>query len=182
MNKETVFQDYEAFVFHLDNVVYPEKDYLIQVYYLFAQFLEYMDQIPAGPVVDFMKLTYEKEGPENLFEKTQLAFALDQKYKHNYDLLHLNARLPLKLLMFQSTLDFMLDAQKMNKTLIVFADKSPEMQLNKIRQIEWNGLEQVIQVYFSEELAHDPKTAFKILTTNLNFPAEKILEVDQVFF
>ena len=182
MDQETIFQDYDAFVFHLDNVVYPEKDYLIQVYYLFAQFLEYTDQIPAGPVVEFMKSTYETDGPENLFEKTQMEFALDQKYKYNYDLLHLNARLPLKLLMFQSTLDFMLKAQNMNKTLIVYADKWPEMQLNKIRQIEWNGLEQVIQVYFSEELADDSKTAFEVLTTKLNLPAEKILEVDQVFF
>ncbi|RYY34080.1 MAG: haloacid dehalogenase, partial [Sphingobacteriaceae bacterium] len=26
----------QAFVFELDNVLYPEKDYLFQVYYLFA--------------------------------------------------------------------------------------------------------------------------------------------------
>ena len=33
----------KAFVFELDNVLYPEKDYLLQVYYLFASFLEYSE-------------------------------------------------------------------------------------------------------------------------------------------
>ena len=28
-----------AFIFELDNVLYPEKDYLFQVYYLFARFI-----------------------------------------------------------------------------------------------------------------------------------------------
>ena len=28
----------KAFVFELDDVIYPEKDYLLQVYYLFSNF------------------------------------------------------------------------------------------------------------------------------------------------
>ena len=37
----------QAFVFGLDDVLYPVKDYQLQVYYLFAQFIEYGEQIDA---------------------------------------------------------------------------------------------------------------------------------------
>jgi len=33
----------KAFIFELDNVIYPEKDYLYQVYYIFASLLEYTE-------------------------------------------------------------------------------------------------------------------------------------------
>ena len=32
----------DAFIFELDDVLYPEKDYLYQIYYLFTAFLESM--------------------------------------------------------------------------------------------------------------------------------------------
>ena len=44
----------KAFIFELDNVLYPEKDYLLQVYYLFASFLEYTEAFPpAADLTEF---------------------------------------------------------------------------------------------------------------------------------
>lgn len=171
---------YDALIFELDDVIYPEKDYLIQVYYLFAQFLEYMEQMPAKELVQFMKDTYEQDGSLDIFRKTQEKFKIDDKYKHNFDTLHQTARLPLKLLMYQSTLDFMKQGQQLNKELIILTAKLPEIQLNKIRQIEWNGLEHTLQVYFVQDLAASTEAALKELILSKNFDSEKTLFVDQV--
>lgn len=146
-------KDSEAFIFQFDNVVYPEKDYLLQVYYLFAQFIEYGEQIEAKEIIRFMEITYVKEGEDHIFEKTAKEFNIPEKYKMNFDLLQQNARLPLKLLLFAPVLELMKKIVASGKKLFLLADGDPLKQLNKIRQAEWNGIEQHLTVYFTAEIA-----------------------------
>jgi FMN phosphatase YigB (HAD superfamily) len=141
-----------AFIFGFDNVLYPEKDYLLQVYYLFSEFIEYTEQLNAKSIVDFMRATYEAEGEEGIFEKTAAKFGIPEKYRTNFLLLHENARLPLKLLLFQQVLSFLQEIVIERKAIYLLVTGNPAMQLNKIRQLEWHGLEQYLKVYFSEEI------------------------------
>lgn len=149
------YEDYinanQAFIFELDNVLYPEKDYQLQVYYLFAQFIEYGEQTDAQEIIHFMEETYFKEGKKDIFEKTATRFGLPEKYKINFDLLQQNAKLPLKLLLFAPVLDFMKEIRDAGKFIFLLVEGDPAQQLNKIKQIEWNGLEQSLIVYFSAE-------------------------------
>jgi hypothetical protein len=69
-----------AFIFELDNVLYPEKDYLYQVYYLFAGFLEYTELLDAKVLVNLMVKTFEEEGADAVFPQVQEKFKLDEKY------------------------------------------------------------------------------------------------------
>ena len=56
----------QAFVFELDNVIYPEKDYLFQVYYLFASAIE----LPASAKLTFAeRLAVGLIGLAELFSK-----------------------------------------------------------------------------------------------------------------
>ncbi|WP_158800527.1 haloacid dehalogenase [Pedobacter sp. L105] len=143
----------KAFIFELDDVIYPEKDYLLQVYYLFAQFIEYTEQIDGPEIVSFMGEIYAKEGTEGIYERTAAQFGLGEKYRVNFDLLHRNAKLPLKLLLFAPVLSLMQEVKAAGKPLFLLADGDPAIQLNKIRQIEWNGLELYLKVYFLAETA-----------------------------
>ena len=52
----------KAFIFELDNVLYPEKDYLYQVYYLFAALMEYTELLDAKTATDVMVNTYNTRG------------------------------------------------------------------------------------------------------------------------
>jgi FMN phosphatase YigB (HAD superfamily) len=144
---------FESFVFNLDDVVYPERDFLLQVYYLFAQFMEYTAQLPAGEILEFMKAEYELAGKEGIFKKTAERFGIEPTYETNFELLHRTARLPLKLLLFPVMLEFMEDLLVNKKGLYLLVSGDPEAQLNKIRQVEWGGLATHLRVYFSEELA-----------------------------
>jgi hypothetical protein len=152
MTKRDYINTYQAFVFELDNVLYPEKDYWLQVYYLFAQFIEYSEQKEGGEIVHFMGEIYHKEGNTGMFAKTAKRFDLPEKYQVNFDLLQQNARLPLKLLLFAPVLEFMQLIRASGKPIFLLVGGDPVMQLNKIRQMEWNGLEQYLKVYFTAEM------------------------------
>lgn len=158
MSPEELLNNKQAFVFELDNVIYPEKDYLLQVYYLFAQFIEYGEQLNASDIVKYMQEQYLAHGTADLFEKTAAEFKIPEKYKVNYDLVMQNAKLPLKLLIYNKALTFLQEIVANGKQVFLFVDGDSLMQLNKIRQIEWNGLEKNLIVYFSEESEPKPGT------------------------
>lgn len=167
----------KAFVFELDDVLYPEKDYLLQVYYLFANFLEYSETYPpAGELVSFFKKAYEHAGTHLIFDKAAEAFGIDQKYRENFERLHRQAKLPLKLLLFDDALKLLQEIVVDRKEIVVVTAGDPIQQLNKIRQIEWNGLEKYLRVYFADELK--PKPAPDVLLQVLqdrNLGAQDVL-------
>jgi len=156
MSAAQYMQEHEAFVFELDDVLYPVKDFHLQVYYLFASFLEYTEQLNASEIVLFMKETYEQHGEAEVLNRTFAKFGVDDKYRENFALLNKTAKLPLKLLMFEPVLKFMQDLVVERKTIYLLVAGNPEQQLNKIRQVEWNGLEQYIRVFFKEEITLNP--------------------------
>lgn len=177
MDANQYVKDKQIVIFELDDVLFPEKDYLLQVYYLFAQFIEYTEQKSAQPIIEFMRAAYEKNGVEELFEKTANQFAIDTKYKHNFDLLHQNARLPLKLLLYQNMLEFMQELVVDRKQIFIVTAGNPEQQLNKIKQTEWNGLEQYLTVYFVDELGLTKAEIFQNILNSNNLSPNQALVV-----
>ena len=152
MEAEKYIQSHDAFLFELDNVLYPLKDFHLQVYYLFSQFMEYSEQMDATAMLTAIQAHYAADGHDGVFEKTASQFGIPEKYKLNYDLLQRNIRLPLKLLLFDHVLRFMKAVVAAGKPLFLLVSGNPEAQLNKIKQVEWQGLEQSLIVYFVEEL------------------------------
>lgn len=147
-----------AFIFELDNVIYPEKDYLFQVYYLFASAIEYTELIDAKKTTDIMVETYVQEGSELVFDRAKEKLGIDEKYRRNFEHLLLTAKLPLKLLIYKKTLELLQEIVVDRKKIFIVTNGNPQQQLNKIRQIEWNGLENYLTCYFTEESRPKPET------------------------
>src|ERR1700744_4014435 len=99
----------DAFIFELDNVLYPEKDYLYQVYYLFTAFLEYTEQIDAKAATDFMVSAYQAGGSGTVFDALKKKLDLDEKYRFNFNHLNNTAKLPLPLLLYPDMLELLQD-------------------------------------------------------------------------
>ncbi|WP_316800705.1 HAD hydrolase-like protein [Pedobacter frigidisoli] len=177
MNSHPNIADKGLVIFELDNVLYPEKDYLLQVYYLFAQFIEYSEQKPAAAILEFMRAEFEISGANDLFHKTATKFDIDPKYHHNFDLLHENARLPLKLLLYQNMLQFMQELVVDRKKIFIVTAGNPVQQLNKIKQTEWNGLEKYLTVYFEDELKIPKSEIFNNILLANELGAGKVLVV-----
>ncbi|SHM95368.1 HAD family hydrolase [Mucilaginibacter sp. OK098] len=147
----------KAFIFELDNVLYPEKDYLYQVYYLFASLLEYTELINARETTDLMVNTYVNEGKEFVFDRLKEKFGINEKFRANFKHLMITAKLPLKLLLYQNMLNLLQEIVVDRKKIFIVTNGNPEQQLNKIKQTEWHGLEQYLTVYFTEESTPKPE-------------------------
>jgi len=146
----------KAVIFELDDVLFPKKDYDLQVFYLFANFMEYVEQFPpAQDMVNFMSKRYEIYGKGGMFDEVSLTFGIDKKYKENYERLYENARLPLKLLLYKEILEFMQELVINRKQIFIFTRGNAKIQLNKITQTEWNGLEKYLKVYYLEEFENN---------------------------
>lgn len=178
---EQYIKDKQAFIFEIDDVLYPQKDYLLQVYYLFAQFIEYAEQISAEEIIKGMQHNYALTGNGDMFEKTAEQFNIPLKYKVNFDLLFLSARLPLKLLMFSEMLNFLQGIIVERKQIFIFTNGDPIMQLNKIKQVEWHGLEKYLTVYFASEIALKPAAdGIQLILDSHNLKREDVLLVGKI--
>ncbi|TWR31410.1 HAD family hydrolase [Mucilaginibacter pallidiroseus] len=148
----------KAFIFELDNVLYPEKDYLYQVYYLFSSLLEYTDLSDAKRTTDRMISAYNNRGAATVFDTIKEELGVDEKYRLPLDTLMLSAKLPLKLLLYQNMLTLLQEIVMDRKKIFIITNGNPQQQLNKIKQIEWNGLEPYLTCYFAHEIAPKPAT------------------------
>jgi FMN phosphatase YigB (HAD superfamily) len=146
----------KGFILELDDVLYPEKDYLFQVYYLFAGLLEYTELIDAQAVTQFMVNTYNTAGKAHVFDKLKEKFSVEEKYRRNFEELLLTASLPLKLLLYKNMLNLLQELVVDRKKVFIVTNGNPQQQLNKIRQMEWNGLESYLVVYFADETKPKP--------------------------
>ncbi|WP_157278703.1 HAD family hydrolase [Olivibacter sitiensis] len=150
---EDLGAQYDAFVFELDDVLFPKKDYLLQVYYLFANLLEYTETVPpAGELTNFLKTAYQYHGEEGLFERAAQTFVIDEKYREQFRRMHVHAQLPLRLYLFKDMLTFLQEAVAAGKKIILLTKGNPLEQLNKVKHLDWQGVDQSLKVYFYDEL------------------------------
>jgi FMN phosphatase YigB (HAD superfamily) len=147
----------KAFVFELDNVLFPKQDYLFQVYYLFAAFIEHTEQWKSKQIITSMIEAYHKHGEDAVFDAVKTAFSLEPKYQENFDRLLNTARLPLKLLLYQQMLELLQQIVVDRKQIFILTNGNPQQQLNKIKQVDWNGLENYLVCYFAEEIKPKPE-------------------------
>jgi FMN phosphatase YigB (HAD superfamily) len=169
----------KAFIFELDDVIYPEKDYLYQVYYLFAGLLEFTEFIDAKETTNLMINTYTSEGKDVVFDRLKEKFNIDEKFRNNWNNLLITAKLPLKLLVYKNILDLLQEIVIDRKKVFIVTNGNPEQQLNKIKQTEWHGLEPYLTAYFAEETFAKPEPdAINLLIKDHNLQRREILMIE----
>ena len=175
----TVPQEKKAVIFELDNVLIPQKDYDLQVYYLFANFIEYLESFPpANEVIDFVSKRYEAHANENMFHEISKTFGIDKKYQENLNLLFSNAKLPLKLLLYKEALSLLQSLIVDRKQIFILTAGQPQQQINKITQTEWHGLDQYLKVYFTEEFIPKPAiNSLEYVFQENNLKKEEVLMI-----
>lgn len=147
----SLLKDKNAIIVELDNVLFPKKDYDLQVYYLFSQFLEMAGENSAVEIIDFIKETNHLDNEIDVFNKLSERFDFVKKYKVNFYRLYKTARLPLKLFMYQKMFDFLNFGIQNGIQVFIVTTGDPETQLNKIKQINWLGIEKNIRIFLADE-------------------------------
>ena len=119
INFENIPLDKEVYTFEIDDILYEKKDYVLQIYYLFANFVEYTEGRPlAHAVLDFMKSHYEQSGEELVLEKTLAHFGLGDQYIEQFGRLYANGQLPLKLFLVDPTKEFLQKLTSLGKKYV----------------------------------------------------------------
>lgn len=148
--------DKELYLFDLDNVLFPRRDYMVQVYYLFASFYEFTEgTVLANDMARFMTKVHDIHGEGQVYLATKAMYNLDDKYWENFERLKANAQLPLKLELFPQIKDFLLDINQVGRKIAILTKGNPVEQLNKMKFLDWeelNFLKDTIKVYFYDEL------------------------------
>lgn len=170
-------QHKQVFLFGLDDVIYPRKDYDLQVYYLFAQLLEYTEGRPiADPLLEFCKEQYQSQRKFDIFDQIKTQFDLPEKYRNAFHHTYLQGRLPLKLLLFKDVLELLQAMTRAEKKIGLLVRGKVALQWNKIKQTEWNGLDQCIKIYFYDELMEKfPGNALSFVEEALNAPRNAMM-------
>jgi phosphoglycolate phosphatase-like HAD superfamily hydrolase len=146
-----------AFILELDDVLYPAKDYIYQVYYLFANMLEYVELIDGKQITKLMTGVYAEQGPAFVFDALTEQFPVAAQYKEQFDNLFDTAKLPLKLLLYQNMLTLLQEVVVDRKKLFIVTNGKVARQINKIKQVEWHRLEPYLICYLADETAPKPE-------------------------
>lgn len=148
--------DKSVYVFEIDDVLYPKRDYLLQVYYLFSNFVEFTEGRPlAKEMVASMKKTFETAGEEAVLPQTIAHFELEETYRENFERLKTNAHLPLKLILKDNIKTLLLSLFEKEKKVGILTDGNPVEQLNKLKHVDWQELSKFLpslKVFFIREL------------------------------
>lgn len=147
---------YKAYIFDLDNTIYPEKDYLYQVYYLIGKYIEEKEKASSKEITEFLVYQFEKSGRKNLLNKLLDKFSLPESYMEDMLEIMRTAKLPLKLHMFKPVFELMQELVSNKLKIYILTNGNPGQQLNKIKHIEWLGLEDQVTCYFANEICPKP--------------------------
>jgi FMN phosphatase YigB (HAD superfamily) len=171
-----IINEKKVVIFELDDVLIPQKDYDLQVYYLFAHFIEYLESFPpANELINFIGKRYASHFNDNMFVEVANTFGIDLKYEKNLKLLFDQAKLPLKLLLYKEALSLLQDLTAKKKQIFILTAGSPTKQLNKITQTEWNGLDKYLKVYFEAEFDQGNNSAFDYIIEEHQLQKNEIL-------
>ncbi len=183
INLQTIPLDKEVYCFELDDVLYPRQDYLFQVYYLFAQFVEFSEGFPSThDLAVFMRDTYLHQGEQHVLPLVQQTFGVDNKYSENLERLKANAHLPLKLLLFKEVEDFLSLLFAKGKKITILTRGNPVEQLNKIKHIDWGTLEShknSLRVYFIDELEYRNYVPSRYIANEFEIDTKEIYFIDK---
>jgi len=160
---------YSLFIFDLDNTLYNEEDYLFQAYKVICD--RYSTLEPGQDkrsLFDLMIKIYYQEGRDKLFDRFLETTGSDKKYMTLFLSILRTFKPEKPLLINKTVLEFLHLLAEKKKNMYVLTNGNPQQQRNKIRHIEWQGLDKYINFIFAEEIARKPSPAgvFHILNVS----------------
>jgi len=182
--KEIKPLDKELYLFELDNVLFPKRDYMVQVFYLFGSFYEFtVGSYKANDIAQFMSKIYDIHGEEQVFSTTKIMFNIDDQYEENYNRLIANAQLLLKLEFTPQIKSILSELKSLNKKIAILTKGNPVEQLNKVKFLDWgllDSLKESLKIYFIDELAFQSIQPLEFIAQEYEIPVEQIAYIDSI--
>lgn len=176
--KSVLKDNYSVFIFDLDNTLYCENDYLFAAYHQVAKNIQKNYKIPESIISDFLKQSFLEYGRQNLFKRLLEHFELPD-YKLDSFLTELRTvEISPKIKLNKDTLNNLNDLVRKNKKIFVLTNGNLIQQQNKIKNIDWKGLESNIKFYFANLYQPKPSgISLDILISENNFERRNCLMI-----
>ncbi|MCJ7449317.1 MAG: HAD family hydrolase [Bacteroidales bacterium] len=154
------FYNFSLFIFDLDNTIYKEEDYLFQAYEAIAEkFAGILPSCSKKALYATLKDLYLQQGRDKLFDKFLNAICLDKSYLPDC-LKILRSFKPGKPLKIDKKVKKILNSLKnQGKSIFILTNGNVDQQKNKIKHINWDGLDKKIGFVFANEIEPKPSPA-----------------------
>jgi phosphoglycolate phosphatase-like HAD superfamily hydrolase len=148
------------YIFDLDNTIYKEEDYLFQAYKAIAdKFTKILPGQSKNDLFCILKDLFLKEGREKLFDKFLKNVGLDGSYLPDC-LKILRSFVPEKPIEIDKKVKKILTSLKyQKKSVFILTNGNIVQQKNKIKHIQWDGLDKQIGFVFANEIEPKPSPA-----------------------
>lgn len=174
----------ELYVFELDDVLFPRRDYVVQVYYLFGNFYEYTTGEAVGyKIAESMSKIYDIHGEDAVYSSTKLLFNIGDQFEENFKRLMANAQLPLKLELINETKALIEELLNHNIDIAILTKGNPIEQLNKLKFIDWQNLKQLessTKIYFKDELDFRSVDPLEFIAEDFKIKSSDIEYIDKL--
>jgi len=154
------FYSFSLFIFDLDNTIYKEEDYLFQAYKAIAEkFAKNVSSKSEQDLFQTIKDIYRIRGREKLFDNFLETIKLDNSFIPVC--MHiLRSFNPSKTIEIDKTVKVILSTLKnQEKAVFVLTNGNVEQQKNKIKNINWTGLDSYLQIVFANDIEPKPSSA-----------------------
>ncbi len=165
------FNRYKNIIFDLDNTIYDETIYLFHAYEEIAKQIGKDFKIKPSKIYDFLKITFEKTGRTDLFGHMIREFSLTESCLFKSLTILRTVKVPKQLEIYPLVLQLIFDCVDSSKKLFVITNGNPHQQRNKIKQINWHGIDTHIQFVLANEVEPKPNPLSFKLT---NIPAKEL--------
>ncbi|HPJ58661.1 MAG TPA: HAD-IA family hydrolase [Bacteroidales bacterium] len=148
---------FSLFIFDLDNTLYNERDYLFGAYSKIAADISSLyPSLSEDDLSENLKNIFLTEGRTNLFDKFLEMNNLEGELLDDCLNVLRNYKAEKNIALNPRMREFLIYLRDKGKTLFVLTNGNPVQQRNKIRSINWNGLDENIEFIFADELEPKP--------------------------
>jgi HAD superfamily hydrolase (TIGR01549 family) len=168
------FYKYSLFIFDLDNTIYDEEDYLFQAYKAISQKLAgFALGYNENDLLAIILEIYSKEGRDKLFDKFLFRVGLDITYITECLKILRSFNPELSIEIKSKVKNILASLIEKKKPVFVLTNGNPEQQMNKIRNIRWDGLDKTISFIMADEFEPKPSPSGIIHILNITGSEKK---------
>lgn len=174
-------QNYNVYIFDLDNTLYRETDYLFPAFSQIGDYIFHKTGIESSDIARFLRDEFISEGRKHLFDKLIEKFSLNRIAVQ--ELLHvLRTANPGTIFLYGDAYDTLLSLKTMNKKIAIITNGTVQQQKNKIAHIDWKELNGYIDFVFSDETERkpSPESINQYLEKNSIRPDEAVFVGDSI--
>ena len=169
---------YDTFLIDLDDTLYDEKLYLFEAYERISVFLSHRKNIESELMASFLKETFLKEGRTNLFDKLINTFKIGHTLTDELLDVMRTINLKNKIQLFPEAYVLLAQLNERNKKTIIITNGNITQQENKLKNIDWRGLRNSIEVIYAKNFGSKPNcSVFDFACTKFNLTNQKILMI-----